>query len=130
MTTGQVFFHYSELEEHAAGMWRIVPVEDREGFIQASADLMRDPQAFTDAMMRALNEWPKSMLAAMTTPGLNRRAYMGHAGCCIAAGSSEDLTRLGWHRLTWEEQDVANAAADTVIEAWEAMQTPKGLWDA
>jgi hypothetical protein len=125
----QVYFHYSQLEEHQAGMWRMVPVDEREGFIQAAADLMKKPDAFREAMLRAMDEWPNSMLAAMTTPSLNRRAFMGHSGCCIAVGSSEDLTRLGWHRLTEQEQDAANAAADEVIAAWEASQA-KGLWDA
>lgn len=125
----QVFFHYSDLEEHTAGMWRMVAVEEREGYTEAAANLMRHPAAFTAAMMKALDGWPNSMLAAMTTPSLNRRAFMGHSGCCIGVGSPEELTRLGWHRLNQDEQDAANAAADTIIEAWERSQIG-GFWDA
>lgn len=123
-----MFFHYSELEEHDAGMWRIVPVQERDALIQAAAGLMRDADRFLAAMLRASKEWPNSMLAAMTTPSLNRRAFFGHSGCCIGVGSSEDLTRLAWHTLTQAEQDAANAAADKAIAAWE--DAPRGLWDA
>lgn len=126
----QVYFHYSELEEHTAGMWRMTSVEEREGLITAAADLMRSPDGFLAAMLRAGREWPNSMLAAMTTPSLNRRAYFGHSGCCIGVGSPEDLTRLAWHTLTQDEQDAANAAADVAIAAWEAEQIPRGLFDA
>jgi hypothetical protein len=115
----QVFFHYSDLEEHRHGLWRSTPVDEREGYIEASAELMRNPAAFRAAMERVLTEWPNSAMAAMTTPGLNQRAYMGHAGCCINHQSPEDLTRLGWHRLTELEQDLANAAADEVIAQWK-----------
>jgi hypothetical protein len=125
----QVFYPYTELEEHKAGMWRAVWF-DRTQYIDASAALMRDSDAFLVAMFRAVNEWPKSCEAAMTTPSINRRAWMGHAGCCIATGSPEDLTRLGWHSLTIEEQDRANAAADLAIAEWENRQMTGGLWSA
>jgi hypothetical protein len=116
--TKQVFYHYEELEEHAHGLWRMVSGRGREQYIEASAALMRNPSLFKDAMMRVLKRWPKSCEAAMTTPGLNRRAWMGHAGCCDKCGSPEELTRLGWHRLTPSEQDAANATADKVISKW------------
>lgn len=112
------FFPYHALEEHTAGMWRRVSPADAEGYIEAAAALMRDPEAFELAMRLALSGWPNSVRAAMTTGSLNRRAWFGHAGCCVATGSPEHLTRLGWHRLNADEQDAANAAADRVIDAW------------
>lgn len=117
--TKQVFHHYAKLEEHKAGLWRITKPAERDGFIDAAADLMRNPEAFQSAMFRAVEQWPLSMEAAMTTPSLNKRAFMGHAGCCIEVRSPEDLTRLAWHQLTPEEQDEANAAADEAIAYWE-----------
>lgn len=126
----QVFYHYSVLEEHAAGMWRRVGMAESEPLVQAAADLMRDPDAFLAAMRRALVEWPLSVEAALSTPSLNERAYMGHAGSCIAVGSPEFLTRLAWHRLTQEEQDEANRMADIAIAEYrEKTAAAKGwLW--
>jgi hypothetical protein len=131
----QVFYHYTELEEHPAGLWRITKPDERERYIDASYRLMRNPKRFLEAMLRAVKEWPKSMEASMTTPSLNQRAWMGHAGCCIAVGSPEDLTRLGWHRLTPKQQDKANAAADEAIEFWQSHKRveampERSLWDA
>lgn len=132
----QVFYHWRELEEHRDGLWRHVEPAAQEMYIEASAQLMAEPSRFEAAMRRALTEWPKSCEAAMTTPSLNRRAFMGHAGCCIETGSPEDLTRLAWHRLSEPQQDLANAAADRVIEEWERsyvaplVTAMPELWDA
>ena len=119
----RIWFPFDQLEEHQFGLWRKVPVSQQERYIEAAHGLMCDPAAFLAAMLRVVEEWPNSMLAAMTTPSLNRRAYMGHAGCCLAVGSPEDLTRLAWHRLREDEQDEANAMADEAIRAWEESPT-------
>ena len=52
---------------------------------------------------------------------MNRRAWLGHAGCCIAVDSPEDLTRLAWHTLTTEQQERADAVAEEAIATWERM---------
>jgi hypothetical protein len=117
-----VRFHHPwhELEEYQpdGGMWSIPRAADREQFIAASADLMAEPQKFLTAMLRALDEWPKSCDVAFTTPGLNCKAWMGHAGCYLATGSPEETTRIGWHRLDAAEQYAANDAADQAICTW------------
>jgi hypothetical protein len=119
MSAERVYYPYSQLEEHQAGMWRQISGHDRHSFVALAADLMRVPDRFYDAMLRAVEEWPRSCEMALTTPGLNRRAWMGHAGCCIATGSPEELTRLAWHTLTRPEQELANLAADDAIAEWE-----------
>lgn len=129
----RVYHHYAVLEETKAGLWRIPPVDQRDAYVEAAARLMRDFAAFRDAMCLAVTDWPNSMAAAMTTPSLNRQAWMGHAGCCIATGSPESLTRLGWHTLTQAEQDRANEAADEAIAYWKRLQAGRGgegFWDA
>ena len=92
--------------------------------IDAAAVLMANPDAFCAAMRRALSEWPRSVSVALTTPGLNKRAWLGHAGCYLATGSPEETTRLGWHQLDDPEQYVANAAADRVISEWRQANQP------
>jgi hypothetical protein len=79
---------------------------------------MADPPRFADAMRSALTKWPKSVEVALTTPGLNHKAWLGHAGCFLATGSPEETTRLGWHELDDAEQFAANLAAETVIAEW------------
>lgn len=115
----RVFRRYEECEEYAAGMWRIVNGEPRVMFRHRAATLMRDAAAFEDAMRRALDEWPRSCEVALTATVMNRIAWLGHAGCCIAADAPEDVTREAWHTLTTPEQDAANLAALHVLTEWE-----------
>lgn len=132
----RVHYPWHELEEYHpnGGMWAIPTALNRARFIEDSAALMCNPSAFADAMRRALREWPKSVAVALTTPGMNHRAWLGHAGCFLATGSPEEATRLGWHQLDDAEQWAANDAADCVIAEWrranENTGEQMGLWDA
>ncbi len=125
----RVYHHFKDMEEcQPEGMWRIVAgAAEREAFIVAAADLMRDLDAFRAAMFWVVEVWPNSCAAQMTTPSLNRRAWFGHAGCFIETRSPEDCTRLGWHRLTETEQTEANAAADDAIAQWEQTYARAGM---
>lgn len=113
------FFHYKDLEEYRAGMWKIVRGEARTLNAKRAAALMRDKAAFMAAMVRALKEWPNSCQHNLTAEDTNRLAFLGHAGCCIALGSPEENTRIGWHMLTPREQDEANDAAQFVLDQWK-----------
>lgn len=112
------FYHYTKLEEVTAGMWRIIRGEERKAYIEKAATLMRDQYAFEAAMRKAITEWPTSCAAAFTADSMNKIAWLGHAGCCIAVGSPEECTRCGWHTLNKEEQDAANAAAARALLSW------------
>jgi len=114
----RVFHPYHKLEEFHAGMWRIVRGAERKDYIAAAADLMKSPPDFKDAMVRALDEWPISCEANLTAESVNRIAWLGHAGCCIATGSPEEATRVGWHTLEIDEQDAANRVADEVVQMY------------
>jgi hypothetical protein len=133
----RVHYPWHELEEYHpnGGMWAIPTALSRARFIDESATLMANPVAFAKAMRRALKEWPKSVSVALTTPGMNHRAWLGHAGCFLATGSPEEATRLGWHQLDDAEQWAANDAADCVIAEWRRANQPDpgvqmGLFDA
>jgi hypothetical protein len=117
----RIFHPYTSWEEYHHGMWRIASNLERPGFVRAAAELMMEPARFYDAMMRAVREWPISCEANLTARAVNRRAWLGHAGCCLAVQSPEECTRLGWHTLTTAQQADANAAADRAIAAWEAI---------
>ena len=110
-------YPWGDMEEYKpdGGMWAIPRADKRDAHIADSARLMADPPSFCDAMRKALSEWPRSVSVALTTPGLNHRAWMGHAGCYLGVGSPEETTRLGWHTLDEAQQRAANAAADVVI---------------
>ena len=123
----QVYRHYTECEEFFPdnGMWRIVTGQRaRESYSVASAELLRDPEAFRCACFHVIEEWPNSCEVNMTSAGSNRRAWFGWAACFLFCGSPEDCTRLGWHTLTDDEQHRANAIADEAIENWQRAYRP------
>jgi hypothetical protein len=121
----RIFYHYEELEEYHAGMWRIVRGEQRKRNIEAASDLMRCPDEFKEAMMSAIKAWPKSCEANLTADGLNKIAWLGHAGCCLSVGSAEENTRAAWHTLGPTEQDDANRVAAEVLAFWQSNYKPK-----
>lgn len=125
-TPTRVHFAWTELEEFhpQGGMWAIPTTADHARWVAAAAALMARPPDFAEAMRRVLVEWPRSVGVALTTPGLNRRAWLGHAGCYLATGSPEQTTRLGWHELDDGEQYAANAAADRVAAEWKRANPP------
>jgi len=115
----RVYYHYEELEEFHAGMWRIIRGDARKKCILDAAALMKDADRFSHAMRRALKEWKKSCEHSLSAESTNRIAYLGHAGCCIEVGSPEEATRAAWHTLSNDEQDRANEAAAIVLNEWE-----------
>jgi hypothetical protein len=125
----RVFHHYSALEENTAGMWRIVSGEALKSYRDAAADLMRCPEEFKAAMVSALEAWPNSCQHNLTAESVNRIAWLGHAGCCIATSSPEACTRLGWHMLSKPEQDEANRVAAEVLELWEKLHLSADVYD-
>ncbi len=122
----RVFHPHDKCEEYPAGMWRTVSGVRAGHFINASADLMRCPAEFKEAMQQAVKLWPLSAEHNLTCVSLNRIAWLGHAGCCVATNSPEDLTRLGWHTLNIQEQDEANRVAGEVLKEWEADYLSRG----
>lgn len=114
------YIAYAKLEDSKAGVWRIASKEEHEKYLPLAANLMKNPQAFLDAMRKAIAEWPTTTGFHLSNPSLNRQAWIGHAGCCMACGCPEEVTRLAWHTLNTEEQDAANHAAHVAIGEWEA----------
>jgi hypothetical protein len=127
--SSRIHYPWHALEEYQpdGGMWATPPASDRDHYVRETSDLMSNPAAFEASMRRALTEWPTSVAQALTTPGMNHRAWLGHAGCFLATGSPEETTRLGWHDLDDREQYQANAAADRVIAEWRTANAAAAL---
>jgi hypothetical protein len=114
----RVYRHYSECEEYAGDMWKVLPIEDRIGMPEKSAALMIDHELFRDQCLDVLESWPNSCDVNLSATVINHQAWIGHAACYLHHGASEDLTRLGWRMMTEEQQGQANLAADVAINKW------------
>jgi len=115
----RVYYHFNDLEEYHDGLWKIVRGPEREINVRNASELMKDTGSFREAMFSALTKWPKSCEYNLTADGVNKLAWLGHAGCCIAVGSPEENTRCAWHTLNLSEQNDADRAAESVLWEWE-----------
>lgn len=125
----RIYHHYQALEETSAGMWRRLNGDERRGFVEAAADLMRAPEEFLAAMRQAIIEWPRSCEHNLTADGTNFIAYLGHAGCCVGCGSPEECTRVAWHTLSKTEQEEANRVAAVALSEWREKQFAQNQLD-
>jgi hypothetical protein len=115
----QIFHPFTDLEEHAHGMWRNVHGAERERLLRKAIGFTGDAELYGSFMRRVVAEWPISCEHNLTCAGLNRQAWIGHAACCLATEATEDITREAWGYLSQEQQDLANAQADAAIAEWE-----------
>lgn len=114
----QFFAHYKLWECYQNGMYKIVPYDQNE--INKSINVLRSCDYFEEAMNNILAKWVVSHKVHLTDLSINRRAYLGRAGCCISKGVPEILTRYAWNCLTEKEQNRANELANKVIKNFES----------
>ncbi len=112
----RVHHPYYVWEDVRAGMYAPMRGDDE---IQRSRELLANAPGLLDAMNDAIIAWPRAAEHFLTDMAGNRRAWLGWAACCYAAGSTAQATRAAWWQLTEDQRDEANAAADQAIHRWE-----------
>lgn len=121
----QVWHHYETWEEFHAGMWRIISNEEARALLPLAIEFTADHAIYGSYMQRVIKEWPISCEHNLTNTAMNRRAWIGHAACCLAIKCPENITRQAWKHLTLKQQDDANAQADLAIMKWEQWYAEK-----
>ena len=116
----RIYHPYTSWEEYKFGMWRKVERYQEEEFFVKAVDFTGDAKLYGSWMLKVLDQWPVSCEQNLTTGGMNRRAWVGHAAACIAIECPEYITRLAWGYLSKQQQDDANAQADMAIQLWES----------
>ncbi len=81
------------------------------------AAFLRDTPAFEAALARVVSEWKNSCEHYLTNVNMNRIAWLGQASACIALGLPAAF-RGGFHRLSEEEQLIANETALEWLNVW------------
>jgi hypothetical protein len=100
-------------------MWRQVAGSERERLLAEAVAFTGDAEKYGTAMMAVINAWPLSCEHNLTDLGQNRRAWLGHAACCLAIGCPEDVTREAWGHLSEEQRIAADRKALAAILAWQ-----------
>jgi hypothetical protein len=118
----RIFHHYQIWEDWKAGMYRTsAQIDDAESeeLIQLAQDLLSKPRSLYKAMSEVSIYWKYASESNLSHIGINRKAWLGQAACCYVHRVPEHLTKLGWHRLTPDQQEKANEIAIRVIQEWE-----------
>jgi hypothetical protein len=120
VTLRRVWYPYDQWEEYHAGMWRLVHASaEHDALLAQAIRFTGDAPRYGEAMTAVVHAWPISCAMNLTTLGMNRHAWIGHAACAHAFGCPEHIVREAWHLLTQQQQDDANEQANTAIELWE-----------
>lgn len=114
----QVFYNHCFWEKDHSRMWKKLNGEEKNYAIKQSFKVMSDAEKFYTAMIKVIREWPIVCEHNFTNNSQNRRAWLGHAACCIAVGSPEETTRIAWWKLTQKQRDDADEIAELIIEVW------------
>lgn len=112
----RVYRDYREWEEIKFNMWG--KVKNKELMLKKAIEFTGNHILYGQYMIKVANEWHVSCENALTDNLINKRAWIGHAACAMHLKCPEDITRLAWKYLTYEQQFLANIEADRAIEHW------------
>lgn len=116
----RVWYPYDRWEEYHAGMWLVINASaEHDRLLRQAIVFTGDAQRYGEAMQAVIHAWPISCAMNLTTIGMNRHAWVGHAACAHAFRCPEHIVREAWHQLTQGQQDDANEQAELAIITWE-----------
>ena len=114
----QIFHPYWIWEDYKNGMWRKETKEYEIENLPKAIEFTGNHILYGKAMIRVINEWKYSCEHNLTDLSQNRKAWIGHAACCIEKNYPEYLVRMAWHHLSEKQQILANKEADKAIQKW------------
>ena len=120
------YYPYWQWEEYQFGMWNEIAINKREAMFQSTVEFMKQTNKFGNYMLQVVDQWPISCAQNLSNSGMNRRAWIGQAACCLAFGCPEHLVRQAWNVITEEHQKAANTEADIAIMYWEENYSKRG----
>lgn len=114
----RIYHHYLTWEDFKNGMWRKETKFYEESELNNVIEFTGDYNLYGTAMLRVIDEWPLACEHNLSNVSINRRAWIGHAACCIEKGYPEYLVRIAWGMLSEQQRVDANNKADYAIEKW------------
>ena len=113
----QIFAHYLKWEDYQNGMYTLdLPIESN---IFKGVYLLSNEDLFYSVALEVINNWVVSSSVNLTSPSVNKQAWIGQASCCYKYGNNELTTRKSWALLTDIQKYKANNIADKIINIYE-----------
>ncbi len=104
-------------EEVNHNMWGTV--KEKKMWLEKAIEFTGDHTQYGKWMRKVADMWPYSCEHNLTKWETNRKAWIGHAAVAMAIQCPEDIVREAWGHLSIEQQNLANAQAQSAIEYWE-----------
>jgi hypothetical protein len=115
----RIWHPYTEWEDYKHGMWATFTGQNKKQFLDKAVLFTGDAVLYGSWMIEVVKHWRIGCEHNLTDVSINRRAWVGHAACCLAIGCPENITREAWGQLTDKQRNEANAMADKAIIYWE-----------
>lgn len=114
----QIYHNYELWEDWINGMWSAVGKEQWEKMLPLAIEFTGNAELYGAAMLRVIQEWPISCEQNLTNASINKKAWIGHAACCLEFGWPEYIVRAAWKHLSERQQIEANKMAQRAISIW------------
>ena len=114
----RIYHPFYKWEEVSAGMWESVSGKELAGHLARAIEFTGNAVLYGSFMLKVIKSWPYSCEHNLTDENINRKAWIGHAATALAIGCPEHITRMAWGRLSQQQQDDANAQAQSAINQW------------
>ena len=114
----RIWHDYRRWEDYKAGMWRKPNINEATKLLPVAIEFTGDHIKYGAAMMKVIDNWRYACEHNLTDSSLNKRAWIGHAACCIELNLPEIVVRAAWKHLTDNQRFLANNEADKAINEW------------
>jgi len=110
----QIYKEYWEWECYKNGMYADATDLD----IKKAFQFMKQIPLFSEAMRKAIKDWPNTMINHLSNESINKKAFVGQCACCYWIGVPESATKKAWWILTEGIREQANREANKHINNW------------
>lgn len=116
----QIYHPYWKLECYNNGMWGKVSLEKEAELLPKAITFTGNHIDYGNAMIEVVENWKYCIEHHLTDNSINQKAYIGHAACSFKHKFPEYIVRMAWHKLTKNQQDLANEQAEKAINYWKS----------
>lgn len=115
----RIYHTWEKWECYPAGFYNDDPPKGMtsQEATEAYMYFLRDLPRFERALIRVLDEWPRSCEHSLSNERMNRIAWLGQASMCVEAGVPACF-RGGFNLLSKDEQAAADAMALKYLNIW------------
>lgn len=122
MRIKQQWVPYWDWEDWHNGMWKKVDKEQESEFLEKCITFTSNWIEYGKWMQLVVEKWPNTMLNSLSSPSINKRAFIGHCACSLAFNCPEYITRMAWKHLTDQQRADADDIAEIVYHDWKNKQ--------